>query len=368
MPHWDMPVGRPVVISPSSKGETAGMVTIGIDAHKRSHTIVVADEQGRQLATRTVGTTTADHLELLSWARRFGDQLVWAVEDCRHLSRRLERDLLAAGERIVRVPPKLMANARTAARSFGKSDPIDALAVARAALREPDLPVARLDGAEREVRLLVDHREDLVGERTRMISRLRWHLHELDPGNEPALRTLNHLRNLDRLAQRLAKLDGTVARIARELVDRCRTLTSEINKLEREISELVAALAPTLLSVCGCGALTAAKILAETAGIERFKSPDAYARHNGSAPLPVWSSNRARHRLSRSGNRQLNAALHRIALTQARLHPGARDLLARRRANGDGGLEALRILKRHLSDVVYRALKADAAIGLSLAA
>jgi transposase len=150
------------------------MVTIGIDAHKRSHTVVAIDEQGRQLAQRIAGTTSADHLELVAWAARFTERR-WAVEDCRHLSRRLERDLLAAGERIVRVPPKLMANARTAARSFGKSDPIDALAVARAALREPDLPVAKLDGAEREVRLLVDHREDLVGERTRMISRLRWH-------------------------------------------------------------------------------------------------------------------------------------------------------------------------------------------------
>ena len=173
------------------------MVTIGIDAHKRSHTVVAVDEQGRQLAGRTVGTTSADHLELVAWAAHFPARR-WAVEDCRHLSRRLERDLLAAGERIVRVPPKLMANARDAARSFGKSDPIDALAVARAALREPDLPVAKLDGPEREVRLLVDHREDLVGERTRMISRLRWHLHELDPGNEPAARTLNHLRNLGR--------------------------------------------------------------------------------------------------------------------------------------------------------------------------
>ena len=343
------------------------MVIIGIDAHKRSHTVVAIDEQGRQLAARTVGTTSADHLELVTWAARFAERR-WAVEDCRHLSRRLERDLLAAGEQIMRVPPKLMANARDAARSFGKSDPIDALAVARAAVRETDLPVAKLDGPEREVRLLVDHREDLVGERTRMISRLRWHLHELDPGNEPALRTLNHPRNLDRLAARLASTEGTVARIARDLVDRSRALTIEINTLEQEIARLVRELAPSLLAICGCGALTAAKILGETAGIERFKSPDAYARHNGTAPLPVWSSNRARHRLSRTGNRQLNASLHRIALTQARLHPGAQALLARRRANGDGGLEALRVLKRHLSDVVYRALKADAAIELPLAA
>ncbi len=293
---------------------------------------------------------------------------MWAVEDCRHLSRRLERDLLTAGERIVRVPPKLMANARDSLRSFGKSDPIDALAVARVALRERDLPVARLDGLEREVRLLVDHREDLVAERARMISRLRWHLHELDPESEPPVRPLNDLRNLDRLALRLEGVDGTVARIARELVERCRSLTVEINQLEREIVGLVETLAPSLLEICGCGPLTAAKILGETAGIGRFKSPDAYARHNGTAPLPVWSSNRARHRLSRTGNRQLNAALHRIALTQVHWHPPAQAMIARRRANGDGGLEALRVLKRRLSDVVYRALKADAAIALPLAA
>jgi transposase len=343
------------------------MVIIGIDAHKRSHTVVVVDEQGRRLAQRTIGTTSADHLQLVGWAAKQGERL-WAVEDCRHLSRRLERDLLAAGERIVRVPPKLMANARDAARSFGKSDPIDALAVARAALREPHLPVARLDGPEREVRLLVDHREDLVQERTRMISRLRWHLHELDPASEPAARTLNHVRNLERLAARLESVDGTVARLARTLTERCRQLTIEILQLEHEIAALTEKLAPSLLAIRGCGPLTAAKILGETAGIERFKSPDAYARHNGTAPLPVWSSNRSRHRLSRSGNRQLNAAIHRIALTQAHWHPPAQALIARRRANGDGGLEALRVLKRRISDVVYRALKADAAIELPLAA
>ena len=336
------------------------MVTIGIDAHKRTHTAVIVDGQGRQLAARTVGTTTAAHRGLLGWARQHDTELVWAVEDCRHLSRRLERDLLAAGQRVVRVPPKLMADTRRGARTFGKSDPIDALAVARAALREPDLPAARLDGQEREVRLLIDHREALVAERTRVISRLRWHLHELDPELEPPSRSLIRQRHVEQTAARLAHLDGVIARIARELVDRCRALNAEIKQLESEITVLVEQLAPSLLALCGCGALNAAKILGETAGVERFHSNNAYARHNGTAPIPVWSSNHARHRLSRQGNRQINAALHRIALVQARRHPGARALLARRRAAGDGGLEALRVLKRRLSDVVYRALLTDA--------
>jgi transposase len=162
------------------------MVTFGIDAHKRTHTVVAVDGVGRQLGVKTTaGTTSEDHLGLVRWAAQFDGEHRWAVEDCRHLSRRLEADLLRAGEVIVRVPPKLMAHARDAARTYGKSDPIDALAIARAALANPDLPVARLDGPTRELRLLVDHRDDLVAERTRCINRLRWHLHELDPAWDP---------------------------------------------------------------------------------------------------------------------------------------------------------------------------------------
>lgn len=345
------------------------MVIIGIDAHKRMHSAVVVDERGRKLAQKTIlGTTSSDHLELFAWAARFGEERLWAVEDCRHLSRRLERDLLGVGERIVRVPPKLMAHARDSARSYGKSDAIDALAVARAALREPTLPSARLDGVERDLRLLVDHREDLVGERTRVSNRLRWHLHELDPSLEPAPGALRRLRTLERLARELEGREGLVARLARTLVKRCLQLTLEIRALEREISTLVEPVAPTLLALRGCNALTAAKIVGETAGIKRFRSADAYARHNGSAPLPVSSAGAPRHRLSRTGNRQLNAALHRIALTQSHWHPEAKALIARRKAQGDSPREALRVLKRRLSDVVYQALTTDAHTTLTIAA
>jgi transposase len=335
------------------------MLILGVDAHKRSHTIVAVDAGGQQLAATTIKTTSAAHLGGLRWAERLGDERLWAIEDCRHLSRRLERDLLVAGERVVRVPPKLMANVRTSARTYGKSDPIDALAVARAVLREPDLPAACLDGPDREIRLLVDHREDLVGERTRAISRLRWHLHELDPEIDPAPRSLDRASNYTKLEQRLGAHDGLVARIARSEIERCRQLTIEINALEAEITQLVTARAPALLAIVGVAALSAGKLIGETAGVDRFKSAAAFARHNGTAPLPVWSSNRTRHRLSRSGNRHLNAAIHRVAMTQIHWYPPARELYHRRTANGDGGLEALRIVKRRLSDVIYRALLAD---------
>jgi transposase len=336
------------------------MIILGIDAHKRTHTVVAIDTVGKQLGAKTtVSTSTEAHLELLRWAERFGPERKWAVEDCRHLSRRLERDFLAAGEAIVRVPPKLMAHCRDSARTYGKSDPIDALAVARAALREPDLPVARLDGPAREVRLLVDHREDLVRQRTNEINRVRWHLHELDPDWDPAERSMARYKTLDAIAERLGGYDGTVARIASELIGSIRALTVRINQLAREIAPLVAALAPTLLARAGVGVLTAAKIVGETADVARFKSKDAYARHNGTAPLPVWSANKHRHRLSRTGNRQLNCAIHRIAITQKRCHQDAIDYFEQRLARGNTKTEALRALKRRISDAVFRDLLAD---------
>lgn len=338
------------------------MVIFGIDAHKRSHTVVAIDEQGRKLAERaTSHTATADHIDLLRWATRFGADRLWAVEDCRHLSRRLESDLLAAGEKIIRVPPKLMAHPRDGARTYGKSDPIDALAIARAALREPDLPAAHLDEDARQLRLLVDHREDLLAERTRHINRLRWHLHEIDPQWDPKPRAFGALRHIDAATDRLVGNDSLVAAVARDLLARVRGLTIDIRDLEKQIADRASQLGAALLAIPGVGALLAGKILAEVAGVTRFKSRHAFARHNGTAPLPAWSGNRIRHRLSRSGNRQLNAALHRIAITQARAHPEAIAYLERRRQSGNTTNEALRALKRRLSDVVYRALLTDAA-------
>jgi transposase len=334
------------------------MVTLGTDAHKRSHTIVAADEQGRQVGQVTVKATPEGHLRGLRWAGQWA-QRRWAIEDCRHLSRRLERDLLAAGEPVVRVPPKLMAGARRGARTPAKSDPIDALAVARAALREPGLPVAHLDGVEREVRLLVDHREDLVAERTRVQNRLRWHLHELEPGWEVPAGGLDRKVWLDAVTQRLVAHRGTVAEIATELVERCRELTARVNELARRLERLVAPLTPDLLALGGCGALTAAKLVGETAGVRRFRSRAAFAMHNGTAPVPVWSANRERHRLNRGGNRQLNTALHRIAVTQLRPGGAGRAYYQRRIAEGDTKTEAIRALRRRISDEVYRRLEAD---------
>jgi transposase len=209
------------------------MVMVGVDAHKRTHTLVATDELGRQLAERTVKATPEGHLDAVAWAEQWPER-TFALEDCRHVTRRLEADLLRAGQPVVRVPTRLMAGARRGVRERGKSDPIDALAVARAALREPNLPVAQLDGEARQLRLLVDHREDLVNERTRIQSRLRWHLHELFPGLEIPPKSLRRQRTLADLEARVAGVQGDVAEISRELLARCRELTLRANELERQ--------------------------------------------------------------------------------------------------------------------------------------
>ena len=334
------------------------MVILGTDAHKRSHTVVACDEVGTEIGTFTVSATPQGHLRLVKWAARYTERR-WAIEDCRALSRRLEADLLRVGERVVRVPPKLMAGVRRSARTRGKSDPIDALAVARAALREPDLPVARLDGPSREVRLLVDYRKSVVKDRTAAQNRLRWRLHELEPGYDPPPGSLDRYKTLAAVDELLDTHDTVVAELARREVARIRELTREANQLERDITVLATALVPSLLAMPGCGALSAAKLVGEAADITRFKSRDAYAMWAGTAPIPVWSANNQRFRLNRGGNRQTNAALHRIAITQIRIHPDAKAFIARRLERGSTNREALRLLKRRLANVVYRTLLAD---------
>ena len=302
-------------------------------------------------------------MKLLRFAERHTDSgRVWAVEDCRHVSGGLERFLLRAGETVIRVPPKLMANARRGARTFAKSDSIDALAVARAWLREPELPQARLAGPEREIALLIDYRADLVDESRRLQTRVRWLLHDLDPELAPADRGLRNEGVLRPLALKLARREQTAqVRVCRDRIRRLRELTRQIKQLERELAPLVAKHGAPLLEIAGCGLVTAARLLAEIGHIDRFNTDAQLAIYAGAAPLDASSGKQRRHRLNRTGNRQLNSALHVIALTQVRIHPGARDYIARRRSEGKTSAEAIRALKRHLARGIFRVFKAMAA-------
>jgi transposase len=339
------------------------MIVIGADTHKRTHTLAALDAAtGRVLASRTVTADPGGQLAALRWSRGLGRERVWAIEDCRHVSGRLERALVGAGEHVVRVAPKLMGQSRRGERQPGKSDEIDAQAVARAALREglETLPLAWLDEQSAEIRLLLDHRSCLVAERTRMQNRLRWHLLELCPELEAAVPAgaLDRACWLDRIARRLAGGEQTVrVRVARDELRRIRELTRAVTQLERELRDRVSSRGPQLLAERGCGVLTAATFLARTAGAERFPTDGHFARQAGAAPIPASSGRRDRQRLNRGGDRQLNCALHRMAVTRARIDPATRAYLARKRAEGKSRSEAYRCLKRHLARRVWQLLR-----------
>jgi transposase len=235
------------------------MIVIGADTHKRTHALAAVDaDTGQLLAEREIAATEQGHLDGLRWAHELGQDIVWAIEDCRHVSQRFERSLVSAGERVLRVAPKLMGASRRGEREPGKSDQIDARAIARAVLREgiERFPAAFLDEQALEIRLLCDHREILVAERTRLINRLCWNLVVLDPELEAKIpsRKLDYPGQLQRITRRLRAMPQTArVRVAREQVKCIAALTREAEALKRELRDLVRLHRPELLAETGCG-------------------------------------------------------------------------------------------------------------------
>lgn len=338
------------------------MIVIGADTHKGSHALAAVDDgTGKVRGHREITADDAGHLAAVRWARGLDDERVWAIEDCRHVSQRLEEALIAAGERVVRVPPQRMGASRKGERERGKSDEIDALAVARAVVKDgvEAFPAAYLNQQAMEIRLIADHRNDLVADRTRVVNRLRWHLLVLSPELEASLKrkALNHAGVLDRVDRRLRKLPaGARVRIVREQITQLRALNRQIDQLHRELAELVAAHRPSLIAEQGCGALTAAILIGHTAGNQHFRKEASFAMKSGASPVPCSSGQRTQHRLNRGGDRQLNHALHIIAITRAQRDPATKKYLARKEAEGKTSKGALRSLKRHLARRFHRLL------------
>jgi transposase len=335
------------------------MVTIGVDPHKQTHSAVAVDPLGSGLGARTEPAKPDGFGNLLLWGRELGSERVWVIEDCRHVSGPLERFLIDHGETVLRLPPRLMAGARRSVRERGKSDPIDALAVARAALREglDTLPAARLSGPELEIRLLAVHRERLINARTRLSNELRWQLHDLWPDWKIPKRVLTGPRWQEQVQRRLERAEPTArVRIARDEIRRIRDLTRTIDQLYQELATLVREVAPQLLAERGLGVLIAAKLIGEIAGIDRFTSDAKLARISGCAPIPVSSGRTDRYRLDRGGNRQLNHAIHMLAIAKIIHDPQTALYIAKQRAHGKTSREAIRCLKRHLVRRIYKLL------------
>jgi transposase len=338
------------------------MIVIGADTHKGSHALAAVDEgTGRVRGGREIKADDAGHLAAVRWARGLDEDRVWAIEDCRAVSRRLEQALLAAGERVVRVPPHRMGASRKGEREPGKSDEIDALAVARAVVKDgvEQFPVAYLDEQAMEIRLLNDHRDDLVAQRTRTVNRLRWHLLQLCPELERSVKrgAFNQSRVLDRVDRALRKLPASArVRVAREQIAQIRSLNRQAGQLEAELAELVKTHRPKLLAEQGCGPVTAAILIGHTAGVKQFRKHSSFGLQTGTAPIPCSSGQRTQHRLNRGGDRQLNHALHIIAITRAQRDPATKAYLERKEAEGKTTKGAIRSLKRHLARRFYHLL------------
>jgi transposase len=339
--------------------ERPPVITIGIDPHKRSLTAAALDTQSTPLGQLRVPVTGQAGAQLTAWAAGWPERR-WAVEGATGLGRQIAQLLVAAGEAVVDVPAKLAARARLlGAGNTRKTDRIDAASVAAAAIHNHHLRAVVPEGDSVVFRMLSDRRDDLVAERTRTLSRLHVLLAELHPGG--ANRQLTATRATALLGQLRPLTPADIHRklLARELLGDVRRLDRHITAATKRIRTLVAAHPTSLTEMFGVGPVLAAKILGHAGNVERFPNRDHFASYTGTAPVEASSGDVRRHRLNRGGNRQLNTALHIIAVCQIRDPSPGQAYYERKLAEAKTPDEARRALKRHLSNVVHGHLVAD---------
>lgn len=330
------------------------MGVVGIDTHKATLAACAIDDIGQVLAERTFPNEPAGFTALVTWLGEQGDISRIGLEGSAGFGAAAARFLLAAGLPAIEVPPQLSHRERQRTRRAGKSDPGDALAIARVTLREAELPPVRLADASRELKLLVEARDDLAAEATRVRNRLHADLVVIAPGYSAVATNLVAEKYRRAVANILRRMPGVQAELARGRLGRLGELAIELRGLDRQIAARVAG--HPLLTLWGAGPLVTAKLVGEIGDISRFRSADAFAMLAGVAPIPASSGQTSRMRLNRGGNRQINRALHGIVLAQVRTYQPAKDFVARKRAEGKSWREALRALKRHLARIVFRLL------------
>jgi transposase len=336
-------------------------VLIGVDPHKTSLAVAVVDEATVELVERASFPQDRTGLRALErWAKRF-PQRRWAVENAGGLGRHLAGRLAAAGESVVDVPPKLSARVRVLSTGNArKNDGVDALATALAASRNERLAAVDPEAASEALRLLSERREDLVAERTRALNRLHALLRDLIPGGvagklsaDRAARILRGIRPKEGASARLRR--GLASEVLRDV----RTLDRKIADLSGRIEAEVEASGTTLTQIFGVGPILAATIIGAVGDVGRFPSKGHFASYAGTAPVEASSGTVVRHRLSLAGNRKLNYALHMVAVCQARSDARGGGYYRKKIDEGKSRKEALRCLKRRISDAVFRSLMAD---------
>jgi transposase len=334
-------------------------VIIGVDPHKLSATIEVLDERERVLGGGRFGTDRDGYRQMLAAGRRWPDR-VWAVEGSNGIGRHVAQRLVADGEPVVDVPAKLSARARVFSTGHGrKTDATDAHSIAVVAVRTPDLARVAVDGELVALRLLADRRDELAGARTRTVNRLHRLLLELIPAGAPRFLSATQAKALLATVRPRDVAGRTRRQLAAELLADIVVLDRKLKDSDQRLKEAVTATGTGLTGLYGIGPVGAARILGDVGNIARFASKAHFASWTGTAPIDASSGQQVRHRLSRAGNRRLNRVLHIMAIVQIRHDTEGRNYYRRKLAAGKTPMEALRCLKRRLSDVVFRQLVAD---------
>jgi transposase len=338
-------------------------VDIGVDTHKKQHILVALDERGQPCGTHSVANTPAGWTAALQWARERNTDRVWGIENSGSLGKGFAPFLLNSEEAAVHeIVPHRTAQYRKRGRTQDKTDQTNALAMARLLQAEREhLPRVERDDVSTELRLLSDHRDNLVAERTRLVNQLHAQMLQIDPCYAEQSGTLTSRKDVcychaldlphaDRVVQ-------TRLLIVRQLTEQIVRLWEEIETVETALAERVRETETPLLKVCGVGVIAAARLIGELGCTPRIHSAAALAALAGIAPVAVSSGGRNGHRLNRGGNRRLNRTFHMIAVCQLRCEPLAQTYYAKKRAEGKTARSALRCLKRRLVDVVYRLMR-----------
>jgi len=343
------------------------MLYSGVDTHKKEHVLVAIDEHGRRGGTHHSPNTPEGWADSVAWARAQGSDCCWGIENSGSLGKGFAQFLLAQGETAVQeVSPPRTAQYRRRGRTQDKTDETDALSIARLLLAEGDpLPRVRRDDTSTELRLLSDHRDNMLAERTRLINQLHGQMLQIDlsykekSGRLTAEAGVLYCRDLT-IAE-AGSLIQTRLRIVRQLAAQILRLDADIAAVTADLEQRVRESETPLLTLRGVGTIVAARVIGELGTAPRIPSAPALAALAGIAPVAVSSGGRGGYRLNRGGNRQLNRAIHIIALAQRRCDPRAQAYYAKKRAEGKSARAAMRCLKRRLVDVLYRLLPREPA-------
>jgi transposase len=335
-------------------------VTIGIDPHKATHTAVAINRDEQPIATLQVVADRCQTERLLAWAAAFDCERIWAIESAGGLGKLLAQQLLGAGEQVVDVPPTLSARVRLlGSTKAAKNDNNDALSTAIAGLRHCELRTVGVEDQTAVIRLLIDRYDGLVALRTQATCRLHVVLRELVAGGAPRRLSANRAAKLLRSIHPAGAVAIERKRLAVDLLADLRRLDQQLAATRSRITDAVEDSKTTLLELHGVGPIVAAYILGHVGHPDRFATPERFASYNGTAPLEASSGPRKRHRLNPRGNRKLNHAMHLIAVTQIRNDTPGHVYFQRKLDEGKSSKEALRALKRRISDAVWRQLQVD---------